>query len=139
MYNEKNIITLTLTLKTNILNKMKKILIDLERLRYPNSGIANVFRNLTIGLQHINSKYHFYYFGPKKELHKIDSSLSIIEYKKWHKFYDSFSSKFDIIHTSHQLSSYFHKRYKNSAKILTLHDLNFLYEDLNKKKKKKIL
>ena len=25
----------------------KKILIDLERLRYPNTGLANVFRNLT--------------------------------------------------------------------------------------------
>lgn len=118
---------------------MKKILIDLERLRYPNSGIANVFRNLTKGLQLLNSEYYFYYFGPKKELLKIDPTLSIIEYKKWHKFYDPFSSKFDIIHTSHQLSYYFHKRYKNSTKILTLHDLNFLYEDLSEKKKKKIL
>ena len=118
---------------------MNKILIDLERLRYPNSGIANVFRNLAKGLQYLNDKYNIYYFGTKKELIKIDPSLSIIEWKKWHKFCETFSNKFDIIHASHQLSSYFHKKYKKSIKILTLHDLNFLYEDLNESKKNRML
>ena len=89
---------------------MKKILIDLERLRYPNSGIANVFRNLAKGLQTLDSEYMFNYFGTKTELQKIDTSLPIIEWKRWHKFYENFSSKFDIVHTSHQLSSYFHKK-----------------------------
>jgi len=118
---------------------MKKILIDLERLRYPNSGIANVFRNLAKGLQTLDSEYMFHYFGTKTELQKIDTSLPIVEWKRWHKFYENFSSKFDIIHTSHQLSSYFHKKYKKSIKILTLHDLNFLYEDLSTSKRNKML
>ncbi|WP_315499792.1 glycosyltransferase family 1 protein [Capnocytophaga gingivalis] len=118
---------------------MNKILIDLERLRYPNSGIANVFRNLAKGLQYLNSEYSLYYFGIKKELLKIAPSLPIIEWKKWHKFYEIFSHKFDIIHTSHQLSSYFHKKYKNTIKVLTLHDLNFLYEDLNESKRNRML
>ena len=97
---------------------MKKILIDLERLRYPNSGIANVFRNLAKGLQTLDSEYMFYYFGTKTELQKIETSLPIVEWKRWHKFYENFSSKFDIVHTSHQLSSYFHKKYKKSIKML---------------------
>jgi hypothetical protein len=39
----------------------KNILIDLERLRYPNSGIANVFRNLAKGLQENNSKFEIFF------------------------------------------------------------------------------
>ena len=31
-------------------HSQKKILIDLERLRYPNTGLANVFKNLAKGL-----------------------------------------------------------------------------------------
>ena len=44
-----------------------------------------------------------------------------------------------MIHVSHQLSSYFHKNYTNTLKIVTLHDLNFLHENLTDSKKKKML
>jgi len=115
----------------------KKILIDLERLRYPFSGIANVFRNLAKGIGEENADLDIRYFG-------VFSGLNIpvqeqIQWKKWHKFFENFSGEFDVIHVSHQLSSYFHKNYKNSKKIVTLHDLNFLHENLSESKRKKML
>ncbi|MDO4763476.1 MAG: glycosyltransferase family 1 protein [Flavobacteriaceae bacterium] len=117
---------------------MTKILIDLERLRYPNSGIANVFRNLGKELQE-NEEFDFSFFGPKEELQKINPSIRLIDWKFWHKFFENFSPKFDLIHASHQLSSYFHRDYKKAKKLLTLHDLNFLHENLSDAKKKKML
>ena len=49
---------------------MKKILIDLERLRYPNSGIANVFRNLAKAIS-----FHLIFIkkikNPSKFLHSM--------------------------------------------------------------------
>lgn len=119
--------------------KTKKILIDLERFRYPNSGIANVFRNLAKGIESQNNDFEVSYFGPKRELQKDIQEKKIIAYQKWHKFFETFSENFNIIHISHQLSAYFRKEYKNSIKILTLHDLNFLHENLSDSKRKKVL
>ena len=118
---------------------MAKILIDLERLRYPNSGIANVFRNLSKGLREHNSKFEISFFGKKTQLKKSNSNVNGIFWKKTHKFFERFSKRFDLIHTSHQLSSYFHKNYKNTLKIVTVHDLNFLYENITSSKKKKTI
>lgn len=120
---------------------LPKILIDLERLRYPNSGIANVFRNLAQGLQEINTELELSYFGTTKELSNISIPplLKIKKWRKWHKFYENFSPSYQLIHTSHQLSSYFHRNYKAAIKVVTLHDLNFLHENLSEQKKQKML
>lgn len=114
-----------------------KILLDLERLRYPYSGIANVFRNLAKGFEQRNGHFEITCFGTFSSLDFTVSNK--IEWKKWHKFHENFSKNFDIIHVSHQLSSYFQRNYKNSIKIVTLHDLNFLHENLSEKKRKKML
>jgi len=53
----------------------KKILIDLERLRYPNTGLANVFRNLTKGLLDTPSCIDFSYFGTLKSIREIGTDL----------------------------------------------------------------
>ena len=114
-----------------------KILVDLERLRYPYSGIANVFRNLAKGFQSENKEFQITYFGEFSSLNfKISKK---IEWKKWHKFYENFSQEFDLIHVSHQLSSYFQKNYQTATKIVTLHDLNFLHENISDFKRKKII
>ena len=114
-----------------------KILLDLERLRYPYSGIANVFRNLAKGFEQRNGHFEITCFGTFSSLDFTVSNK--IEWKKWHKFHENFSKNFDIIHVSHQLSSYFQKNYKNAIKVVTLHDLNFLHENLSEKKRTKML
>lgn len=119
----------------------KKILLDLERLRYPNSGIANVFRNLAIGLMELSDECNanISFFAAKNTLISIDSKYPVLLRKDIHKFFSFYSKRFDILHTSHQLSSFFHSKRKGQKKIVTLHDLNFLHEDLSSKKRKKML
>jgi glycosyltransferase involved in cell wall biosynthesis len=114
-----------------------KILLDIERLRRPHSGIANVFRNLARGIEETHHNFNFTYFGVFTTI-----NFPLNEQKKWkrlHKIYENFSQKFDIIHVSHQASLYFTRNYKKSLKIVTLHDLNFLHENLPEKKKEKLL
>lgn len=114
------------------------ILIDLERLRYPNTGLANVFRNIAKGIEKEETDLDIRYFGPEEELSKIISPNKIIAYRKWHKFFENFSHRFGIVHISNQGAPYFRKDYKSTVKILTLHDLNFLHENLSQSKKKKL-
>lgn len=120
-------------------HSQKKILIDLERLRYPNTGLANVFKNLAKGLLNTPSSIDFFYFGTAKTIRQISPTLKVVPYKYWHRFYEPFNEQFDVIHSSNQGSLYFRKDYRHTQKILTLHDLNFLYEDISKHKFKKTL
>ncbi len=116
----------------------KKILVDLERLRYPNSGLANVCRNLALGFSDVVEP-QIYLYLPGSQIEKLNTNLKIKKWNYLHKFFAPFLCDFDVIHTTHQLSSYFHKKYKNSIKILTLHDLNFLHENLTESKRQKML
>ncbi|NAW51251.1 glycosyltransferase [Elizabethkingia argentiflava] len=113
----------------------KKVLIDLERLRYPNSGIANVFRNLAKGLRGHTDDLQIELFGPKDEFSKHQFGFKEVSRKTWHKFLVPFSHRYGIIHVSHQFSSYFNGNHKSGVKIVTLHDLNFLHEHIKNKKK----
>ena len=78
------------------------ILLDLERLRYPNSGLANVFRNLAKGISLLAPELNVSYFGIEKEIKKISPLIRIVLYKEWHRYLEFFSKGFDIIHVSHQ-------------------------------------
>ena len=111
----------------------------MERLRYPNSGIASVFRNLAKGLTTIHSNFKIDFFGPKQELSKFLNQSQIVHREKWNKFLENFSNSYDLVHVSHQLSPYFKKNYSKAKKIVTLHDLNFLHENLKEFKKQKML
>ncbi len=119
--------------------KEKKILIDLERLRYSNSGIANVFRSLASGLINITTKEYFIFLYAERESlpRKLTNNFTIVQRRFWNKKVYNYYRKFDIIHVSHQLTSYFKKKYKNQKKIVTLHDLNFLHENISNEKKEK--
>jgi glycosyltransferase involved in cell wall biosynthesis len=119
----------------------KKVLLDLERMRYPNSGIANVFRNLAKGLNdiHVSTDLDISIYGPYENLQKIISNFNIVARRAIHKVISLYSFGYDVLHTSHQLSSYFHFKFPNQKKIVTLHDLNFLHEDVSDKKLKKEL
>ncbi len=110
-----------------------KILIDLERLRYRNSGIANVFFNLKEGLVELQPSENIFLYGP--QLQEIKDQFPIIKWSKFQKFNPFFGASFQLVHVSHQLSSYFHQKHKGQKKIVTLHDLNFLHEDIKNSKR----
>lgn len=121
------------------MKKPKKILLDLERLRYPNSGIANAFRYLTKGLEKVSSDLQIDLYGCKSSFPEDFSIFTTKERKSWHKLFAPFLSKYAILHISHQLSSYFWHNNKKAVKVITLHDLNFLYEDISDAKRTKTI
>jgi glycosyltransferase involved in cell wall biosynthesis len=112
----------------------KKVLIDVERLKYPKSGIANVCISLIKGLDEKNQDFDYTFYGPKKNIPVTDSHFKIIDWKFWQKKLSINTSSFSLIHTTHQLSDYFHKTSKNQKKITTLHDLNFLHDKSSERK-----
>ncbi|NJB82893.1 glycosyltransferase family 4 protein [Wenyingzhuangia aestuarii] len=122
--------------------KGTRVLVDLERLRYSNSGIANVFKNLAIGLSELMTNDHINtidLYGPSTPLENLNTKFSLIKRESYHKFVPFYSFNYDVLHTSHQLSSYFHFKRFCQKKIVTLHDLNFLHENISEKKYKKEL
>ncbi len=109
------------------MKSQENILLDLERLRYKHSGIARVFINLTEGLRLLQITEQITLYGPTTIEHTGD--YSHLKWTKFQKFNPFFARSFDLVHVSHQLSSYFHYKPKKQKKIVTLHDLNFLHED----------
>lgn len=105
----------------------KTVLIDTERARYPNTGLANVCANLVKGLTALGLNNTFTFYGNKN-----NNFLFFERWKPWHKFINLVANKYDVLHVLHQGSTYFPK-YKGK-KIVTLHDLNFLYEGKSDKK-----
>ncbi|MFY1048343.1 glycosyltransferase family 4 protein [Chryseobacterium sp. GP-SGM7] len=106
----------------------KKILIDVERLKYPRSGIANVCISLIKGLNEKVCHFNYTLYGPQKNIPEIKKNFKIINWKFWQKKLKVNTSGFDLIHVTHQLSDYFHSKKSNQKKIVTLHDLNFLHD-----------
>ncbi|KMQ59566.1 hypothetical protein ACM46_19180 [Chryseobacterium angstadtii] len=115
----------------------QKILIDAERLKYPKSGIANVCISLIKGLDEKSSDFDYTFYGPKKNLPITKKNFKIINWKFWQKKIPFNTGSFSLIHTTHQLSDYFHSIKKGQKKVVTLHDLNFLHDNSSDQKVKK--
>lgn len=112
----------------------KNILIDVERLKYPRSGIANVCISLIRGLDEKLCHFNYTLYGPEKNIPATQSDFKIINWKFWQKKIKINTSTFSLIHVTHQLSDYFHSKKSNQKKVVTLHDLNFLHDKSSARK-----
>lgn len=112
----------------------KNVLIDVERLKYPKSGIANVCTSLIKGLDQKISAFNYTFYGPKSNIPATKSKFSVINWKFWQKKIPISTFSFALIHTTHQLSEYFHNIKKDQKKVVTLHDLNFLHDNSSERK-----
>lgn len=114
---------------------MKKVLIDCERLKYPNTGLHSFCKGLGMALTNSKNEELDYTFYIPKNVHlpfgldKSYKTSSLI-----HKLYIPNTSDFDVWHITHQDSNF--KPYNSKTKIVyTIHDLNFLIEKKNRPKK----
>ncbi|MFC0429016.1 glycosyltransferase family 4 protein [Chryseobacterium scophthalmum] len=112
----------------------KNILIDVERLKYPRSGIANVCISLIRGLDEKLCHFNYTLYGPEKNIPATQSDFKVINWKFWQKKIKINTSPFSLIHVTHQLSDYFHSKKSNQKKVVTLHDLNFLHDKSSARK-----
>jgi len=111
-----------------------KILIDVERLKYPKSGIANVCVSLIRGLDEQKTNFDYSFYGPEKNIPATKNKFKIINWKFWQKKLPVSTKSFSLIHSTHQLSDYFHNVKNGQKKIVTLHDLNFLHDNSSDQK-----
>lgn len=112
---------------------MRNVLIDLNRLREnPNNGLYQFTENLgnsLASITHPDLALNFYL--PKNKFNLFGNLVNYVPHHSIDKFYMQGTSKYDVWHTTNQISWYkpFNKKTK---RILTIHDLNFLIEEKEK-------
>lgn len=119
----------------------QRILLDLERLKYPNTGLYHFDLQLAKALiaTNKNPNIDFTFYLPDAQKKTFDANIKRFIQRKWHKIYLPIPADIKIWHGFYQGTAYLPKQ-DIIRKILTIHDLNFLYDqNKNEHKKKKYL
>ncbi len=121
----------------------KKILVDLSSLKRLCSGLGQVALNYGRYFQEKynehNSKYEFTLLVPRKMIGQFGNKVNYLSSDNIiRKHFHLFFPQFDIWQSLHQLSR-FSPTSKDTKQILTIHDLNYLYERKGVKRKMKHL
>ena len=118
--------------------KLPKIIFDAERMKYPYTGLNSYCHYLGNSLKNELDKTNntINYYTPKN-INKIFGEESVyIEQNNLHKFYLPVKTQNCIWHNTYQNSNYFPSNSKSKI-LLTIHDLNFIYDRKKSLKKKK--
>lgn len=113
----------------------KKILVDLSILKNPHCGLGQIALNYgKYFMENIdgNEDFDLYILVPKKFIGKFGSKVKYLKNKTIYKLLPFLLPKFDLWHSIHQLNK-FKPYYANTKHLVTIHDLNFLYEKKGKK------
>jgi len=105
-----------------------RIIFDCERLKYPNTGLYTFCESLGHALiKNATPNEQITAYLPESALNIFGESANYIVQRSWHKLFVPGITKFNVWHSSNQVSRYY--PYGNKTKIvLTIHDLNFLIE-----------
>ena len=117
-----------------MINKKHNIVIDIDRMKYPNTGMFEFCSNLYESFKN-NSQFQFIFYKHKKTI--LDSFSKSINIKGLDRLLLWVSPKYDVWHTTNQLAT----RIPINAKklVYTIHDLNFLYSNKSESKKSRLL
>jgi glycosyltransferase involved in cell wall biosynthesis len=117
-----------------MINKKPNIVIDIDRMKYPNTGMFEFCSNLYESFKNSDT-YHFIFYKHKKTV--LDNFSKFINISVLDRLLLMVSPKYDVWHTTNQLAT----RIPSNAKklVYTIHDLNFLYADKSESKKNKLL
>lgn len=120
-----------LNYKNKYYSNKKKVLVDFERLKYPNCGLGQVSINFSNQLAKIQDEAIQWEFllSSKDRKKYIGNSRDILF--RYHDFMTkngvkSIDSDIDLFHLTHQVTNY--KAVNAKKNIYTIHDLNFLNE-----------
>lgn len=116
-----------------------KIVFDAERMKYPFTGLFEYCLQLGESLLQIKpDEDELAFYIPQENEQYFGQPISTLKQKSIHKFIFPSYKGIDIWHGTYQSTSYFPKD-KMIKKVLTIHDLNFLYEKKDLKKQQKYL
>jgi len=115
---------------------MKRIILDCERMKYPHTGLYQFCLQLGKALQqHIDpSKEELFYYLPASAGKIFGKDANYISQRSFHKVLLPSVKGFDIWHSTNQGSVYTPAN-KKIKRVLTVHDLNFLYENSDRLQK----
>lgn len=111
----------------------QQVLVDVERLRYPNSGLGFFCHCLKQGLEEQEDAPSVVFYGDR-----VESSLGVRAFKSWHRLFNPTPSSFGLLHVTHQQQRYLLNT-PRCKRLVTLHDLNFLFESLTPRRYRKVL
>lgn len=110
---------------------MKKIIFDCERMKYPDTGLYHYCMNLGKYLEENVDRRceELFFYTPPSEQNWSYSYQNHITQNPLHKFVLPPFHSFDIWHATYQSTHYMPLRNKRIKVVLSLHDLNFLYDE----------
>jgi glycosyltransferase involved in cell wall biosynthesis len=118
---------------------MKNYVFDCERMKYPFTGLYQFCLELGTALQQEIDKEseQLYYYVRKKEKAVFGKHAKYLLQNSLQKFLMPGFKGVDLWHCTYQNSNYF--PFRTKAKIVfTVHDLNFLHEDIAEEKRRRI-
>lgn len=120
---------------------MQRIVFDCERMKNSNTGLYHYCLNLGHHLQKNadRSTADIAFYSPASALNEFGNENDYLIQNSLQKFYMPSTGKFDIWHSTFQLSRYVPQRNRRIKVILTIHDLNFMHEKMPEVKKMKYL
>ena|SRR6218665_3804265 len=117
---------------------MKRVLIEMEKLKNPNSGLGQFCMNLGEQLQHADTKdLELDLYLPSNLKGAFGDGFHYVSHTALHKLLPLKSDKYALWHCLQQDSHYLPTD-TNTKLILTIHDLNFLEKYKGAKQKRKL-
>ncbi len=105
---------------------MKRILVEMEKLKNPNSGLGQFCFHLGLKFQQLqNPNLKIDYYLPESQLGIFGNKATTVKQSLLHKLFPFNSQHYQVWHCLHQNSPYLPSS-KKTKLILTIHDLNFL-------------
>ncbi|HIE44879.1 MAG TPA: glycosyltransferase [Crocinitomix sp.] len=116
--------------------KKIKIIVDIERMKYPFTGLHNYCENLYKSLLNSNSNlFEFHFFSHSSV--QLPKGINRMNRKLTEKLFLIKPKKYKLWHVTYQDSKFVPSG--NIKIVYTIHDLNFLYTDKSEAKKIKML
>ncbi len=116
---------------------MKKIIFDCERMKYPHTGLYHFCHQLGNALRENaeENQAQLSFYVRASEQSAFGENANYIAQHSLHKFWLPSTRKYQVWHATYQGTQYYpyHRRIKI---ILTIHDLNFLYDEHKPEHKK---
>ncbi len=104
------------------------VIVDCERMKYPFTGLYYYCLHLAKSLEHTKNKDREICFYTRPQTKEVFEKECTVDQRSIHKFLLPSLSRFSIWHSTFQGTMYYPWRRKIKV-VLTVHDLNFLYDD----------
>ena len=117
---------------------MKRVLVEMEKLKNPNSGLGQFCINIGEQFQKLSpSDLEIDFYLPPVQKNIFGADFNYVKHTPFHKILPVTSTEYDVWHCLQQDSHYLPTS-KKTKLILTIHDLNFLEKYKGSKQKRKL-